>query len=398
MPFSLSTGSGWRFTKAEYLPALGAGVYNLSEILAAPQAGFLSEHLAFNAAASVVIGLLMVFRLRRPYAAAVLAAIGDWAVYAPAAVLLALFTLARRGRVRAAWTVGILLAVVNAFTPWINGYPSYDLVYAGAYSGEVMAFIVAPIVVGAHLRTGHVRIVSLSEYTARLEREQQLLAEAAQAEERTRIAREMHDVVAHRITHVVVHAGALKLGAGKGSQWVAERAELIRTSGTQALDELRGVLGFLQPPGREHEPAPLEPPGVRALERLINGTRATGTQVRLSKEEPATTVPTALRATAYRIVQEALTNAVKHAPGAPITVAVRYPQDTMLLQITNGPTATPPRPIPGGGNGLTGLRRRVREHGGTFIATPTSEGGFHVEARLPLGRGMPSAFPPQGEK
>ncbi|WP_116209084.1 sensor histidine kinase [Streptomyces olivoreticuli] len=398
MPFSLSIGSGWKFTHAEYLPALGAGVYNLAEVLAEPHAGFLTEHLAVNAIASVAIGLLMAFRLRRPRATATLAVIGDWFVYAPAAVLLALFTLAQRGRVRTAWTVGTLLTVVNAFTPWIRGFPPYDVLHIASYSSGAMAFVVAPVIVGAYLRTRHVRIVSLSEYTDRLEREQQLLAEAAQAEERTRIAREMHDVVAHRITHVVVHAGALELGADKGAEWVTKRAELIRTSGTQALDELRGILGFLQPSGHDYESAPLEPPEVRALERLVDGTRATGTQVNLSREESATTVPTALRATAYRVVQEALTNAVKHAPGAPITVEVCYPPGTLLIRVTNGPTATPARAIPGGGNGLAGLRRRVREHGGTFTTGPTTEGGFHVEAQLPLGHGASSPFPAQGEK
>ncbi|MFC5720884.1 sensor histidine kinase [Streptomyces gamaensis] len=384
MPLSFPAGSGLRFTRAETLPALGALVYSLARVLSGPTSGLLAHRLGVAAAMATVLSLLMVFRLRYPVPTGVVAVAGDWLVYAPGVMLLALFTVAQQGRVRSAWALGSVAAVAGACTPWLTGATPYTLTFWGYYLARTLSYVAIPVLVGDFFRAGHVRILTLSEYTDQLVREQQLLAERAQVQERTRIAQEMHDVVAHRLTHVVIHAGALKMHPDRGPQWVADKAELIRRSGVQALDELRVVLGLLQEPGGTGSPSPLGPPGVHALERLAEGTRATGTEVTLSLAEPPGPVPGAVQAVVYRLVQEGLTNAVRYAPGAPVRVELRYGPGVLDIGVTNGPATGTTSPLPSGGHGLAGLRSRVESLGGEFSARPLPDGGFRLGARVPL--------------
>lgn len=383
MPLSSPAGSGLRFTRAEVLPALVAMVYSLARVLSGPANGLLAERAGIAAGAVSAISLLTLFRVRYPVATTVAAVVGDWFVFAPGVMFLALFTVAQQGRLRVAWTLGAVSAVAGALTPEATGMP-YSLAFWGYYLARTLSYLLIPILVGRAFHAGQVRILTLSEHTEQLEREQQLLAERAQAQERTRIAQEMHDVVAHRVTHVVIHAGALKMHADRGPQWVVEQAALIRRAGIQALDELRGILGILQQPGDADRPSPLEPPGVRALERLVEGTRATGTPVTLLMDEAPEPVPVSIRAVVYRLVQEGLTNAVRYAPGAAVEVELRHRPHTLEVSVTNGRPLAAASPLPSGGHGLAGLRRRIEELDGDFSAGPAPDGGFRVAATIPL--------------
>jgi signal transduction histidine kinase len=218
----------------------------------------------------------------------------------------------------------------------------------------------------------------LAERAERAEREQHLLAEQARAEERARLAAEMHDVVAHRVTLMVLQAGALRIRAPDEPTRAA--AEELRGTGCQALDELRDVIGLLR---RSPGDGPAEP--LPDLSALVAESTAAGIPVELAVRGDPPSASPAVGRTAYRVVQEALTNARKHAPGAAVNVDVHYRADSVELSIRNAAPAREPDAelaASGSGTGLAGLRERVELIGGTFTAGPHRD-GFRVAASLP---------------
>ncbi|MGV9779443.1 sensor histidine kinase [Streptosporangium sp. NPDC003464] len=227
---------------------------------------------------------------------------------------------------------------------------------------------------------------ALAERAERAEREQRLLVEQARAEERTRLAREMHDVVTHHVSLMVLQAGSLRMAAP--SPEVRDAAEELRATGRRALGELREVVGVLH----DRQPADLAPPPT-----LLDVTRLvadSGLPVSLSQDEQIE-VSAPLGRTAYRVVQEALTNARKHAPGARVSVRLSHHDGGVRVEVRNH--AADPAPadplrlgLPPSGTGLLGLRQRVELVGGAFTAGPTETGGFEVLATLP-GKGRGSA-------
>ena len=219
----------------------------------------------------------------------------------------------------------------------------------------------------------------LRERAERLEQEQHLRAETAIAAERTRIAREMHDVVAHRVSLMVLHAGGLEVSAP--DERTAEIAELIRTTGREALSELREILGVL----RNGEAAPTAPqPVLDDVGSLIDAACAAGANVDLTTTGTPRPLNAQVERTAYRVVQEALTNAVKHAPGAEIDVRIDYGRTALTVTVVNGPaTVKVANPVPDSGYGLIGLRELLALVGGTFVAGPLADGGWWVRAIIP---------------
>ncbi|WP_433473113.1 sensor histidine kinase [Spirillospora sp. CA-142024] len=232
---------------------------------------------------------------------------------------------------------------------------------------------------------------ALTERAERAERERHLLAEQARAEERARLAAEMHDVVAHRVTLMVLQAGALRVRAPDEPTRAA--AEELRGTGCQALEELRDVIGLLR---RDPEGAPAavsEP--LPDLSALVADSAAVGVPVELAEHGDPPSASPAVGRTAYRIVQEGLTNARKHAPGAAVEVDVRYRTDGVTLTVRNAaPSREPDAELAasGSGMGLAGLRERVELIGGTFTAGPDG-GGFRVEASLPAYVPVPAPDP-----
>ncbi|MFJ9155922.1 sensor histidine kinase [Streptomyces griseoviridis] len=218
--------------------------------------------------------------------------------------------------------------------------------------------------------------------------------EAAMARERARIARELHDVVTHHVTAMVVQADAAQFVLADAPDRVATGLEAISDSGRRALTDLQHLLGVLNASGagREGDRAPAPSPGT--LGELVARTRAAGQPVRLTEHGERRPMPSAVELAAYRVVQEALTNALKHAPGHPTHVQVRYGHEEIEVEVTTEPApargAVPaPRraPVRGGGHGLVGLRERVGVFGGELRAGAAADGGFAVLARIPAGGG-----------
>ncbi|MFI6097779.1 sensor histidine kinase [Lentzea sp. NPDC051213] len=229
---------------------------------------------------------------------------------------------------------------------------------------------------GLYLGARHRLVRALTERAERAEH--QLLAEQARADERTRLAGEMHDVVTHRLNLMVLHAGALRVAAKDDG--VRKAAEELRTAGCQSLAELRDLVGVLRA-GRTARIPDVLPD---LLSNLVADSAATGLVVTLTEHGDADTISPAVRRTMYRVVQESLTNVHKHAPGAQTAITVYCGPNSVRAVIRNtAPAVLPDLALPGPGSGLLGLRGRVEMVGGTLTAGPTDDGGFEVDAVLP---------------
>jgi signal transduction histidine kinase len=208
---------------------------------------------------------------------------------------------------------------------------------------------------------------------------------AAQEAERLRIAREMHDVLAHRVSLLSLHAGALEFRPDASPEEVAEAAAVIRASARAALEELRDIIGVLREGADGDAPEPPQPT-LAQLPALIDESRAAGTQVQTRID--ARDVPDALGRTAYRVVQEGLTNARKHAPGAAVDVRVAVAGDRLVVEVVTRrpvgvPAGAPGERLPGAGTGLVGLAERVALAGGELEHGPDAAGDFVLRASLP---------------
>jgi signal transduction histidine kinase len=212
------------------------------------------------------------------------------------------------------------------------------------------------------------------------ERERDLVAREAVVEERARIARELHDVIAHHVSMIVLQAGAERRVLDGPSASTREVLETIEQTGRSALTEMRRLLGMLRGDANE----PLTPqPGLSDLPTLIGQLRDAGLPVELQVEGEPGELPVGIELSAYRIVQEALTNALKHAGDASATVHVRYGLDSLELEIIDDGAGTS-TPVGGGGHGLVGMRERVALYGGRLEAGRRPSGGFAVSVLLPI--------------
>ncbi|MGW8888341.1 sensor histidine kinase [Streptomyces sp. NPDC055749] len=266
-----------------------------------------------------------------------------------------------------------------------------------------------PLLFGLYIGARRRLMESLRERADSLERELSLLADRAEeraewarTEERTRIAREMHDVVAHRVSLMVVHAAALQAVAPKDPAKAVRNAALVGDMGRQALTELREMLGVLRsedtaPAGRVPLASVARAAAAAAaaavddghrlaeVESLVAQSREAGMTVELSVEGELRPYAPEVEQTAYRVVQEALTNVHKHAAGAKTWVRLAHRGDEVAMQVENGPSdvGAADAGLPSGGNGLVGMRERVLGLGGVFVSGPTDAGGFRVSAVLP---------------
>lgn len=391
------------------------------------------EALFADLMAGVVACLALWLRRRRPVELAlVLLAAGVVSYYVAGPLLVALFTVAVHRPLRTvAWVGGAALAQIFA-APAVRPDPDVD------YIGDVLLgalLISGAIGWGMFVRSRRMLLESLRERAARAEAEAALRAERTQRLTRERIAREMHDVLAHRLSLLSVHAGALEYRADASPQEVAEAAGVIRSSAHQALQDLREVIGVLRAPDpndadAEGSPPDRPQPTLADLPRLVEESRRAGMRVTLSDEAGVAgavvagtgvagagvagageaarasdaavpgeaAVPGATGRTAYRIVQEGLTNARKHAPDAEVTVtASGAPGEGLTVEVRNavrapvraGTPAEPPhhsdRPgaIPGSGQGLAGLAERAALTGGRLECGPSDDGDFRLYAWLP---------------
>ncbi|WP_078628612.1 sensor histidine kinase [Streptomyces sp. NRRL F-2664] len=373
----------------------------------------------------VVVGATLVLRRRWPIAV-VLVGIA----VAPAEVgfllsVVGMYTLASSEvprRIIAALASMSLVATFIVMYLKTRGDVEADPGLVVALSGFVaVALTVPPMLLGLYIGARRRLMESLQERADSLERELSLLADRAEeraewarTEERTRIAREMHDVVAHRVSLMVVHAAALEAVAVKDPARAAKNAALVGDMGRQALTELREMLGVLRAAPAKAAVAPAaavgaavgaavvqvaaasvaagvdEGPSLEELEALVGQSRAAGMAVEMVVQGagPAggAVYSAEVEQTAYRVVQEALTNCHKHAPGARVVVRLAHREGEVAMQVENGPCEGKADGVglPSGGNGLVGMRERVLGLGGVFVSGPTDAGGFRVSAVLPV--------------
>ncbi|WP_405977267.1 sensor histidine kinase [Streptomyces sp. NBC_00158] len=237
-------------------------------------------------------------------------------------------------------------------------------------------------------------------WQAEAEARRALLAERAVADERRRIARELHDIVAHHITTMQLMAGGARANLAHDPETAREALVTLEESGRMALGEMRQLLDVLRA-GEEPETAvPAPQPGAADLERIVAESRATGSDTELVVSGPARPLPPTVGLTVFRVVQEALTNARKHAGNAPARVRLTYGADEVAVEVCDeGPAdGAARRPHRGGGYGLIGMRERVALHGGTLEAAPREEGGFRVAVRLPVPSAPEETIHPQREE
>lgn len=239
---------------------------------------------------------------------------------------------------------------------------------------------------GAYLGARRDLVASWRWRAENAEAEQVRLAAEATRRERDRIAREMHDVLAHRLTQVSLHAGVLAYRNDLTAAQVGEQAETIRAASAAALDDLRAILGVLRSEDGATDDgaaAGRPQPTLADLPALLDQARRSGTPVTLA-DGLTTTPPDTLSRHAYRIVQEALTNASRHAPHAPVHVRVGgEPGSALAIRVDNAAAPSPAPRTPGSGLGLVGLRERATLTGGNLTAGPTRDGGWRVDAHLP---------------
>jgi signal transduction histidine kinase len=340
--------------------------------------------IALDLLCGAVACLALWWRRRHPVAlAAAMVVAGAVSSAAGAAAAIAFFSVAVHRPFR---VVAPLIAAAVATQPiYLAIFPMQDVPYAVALALSVL--IIGLVVTwGMFVRSRRQLVVSLRDRAERAEREQQLRVEQARVHERARIAREMHDVLAHRISLLSLHAGALEFRPDASAEDVARAAGVIRASAHQALEDLRAVIGVLRddPDGGEPE---RPQPTLAGLPALIDESREAGVRVTSTwRLAPEVVVPDALGRNAYRIVQEGLTNARKHARGAAVDVTVDgAPGDGLEIEVRNrlpvGAFAA--TGIPGTGTGIVGLAERASLAGGRLEHGRTEAGDYRLWAWLP---------------
>ncbi len=343
-------------------------------------------------AASVAMVVPVVFRRRHPAgafaAAAVAGAVQVGAaprpVGADVAMLVLLYTLAAY-RPRRISVPGLVICLAGALVA-IGRWAPAKVLRSPSTLGEVIIFFTVPTVLawvlGDSVRYRRGYYQALEERAARLERERDAQAQIAAAAERARIAREMHDVIAHNVSVMVVQADGAAFALDAAPERARQAMAAVSRTGRQALAEMRRLLGVLR---TAEDPAEMAPqPGVGQLGDLLEQARASGLAVSFTVEGVPRDLPGGADLAAYRVVQESLTNTRKHGgPNASASVTLRYCEDGLMLRVSdNGRGAAAPPDQ--GGHGLIGMRERVELYGGTVRAGPRPGGGYQVTATLPF--------------
>ncbi|MFF0591466.1 sensor histidine kinase [Streptomyces sp. NPDC003781] len=311
--------------------------------------------------------------------------------------------LKRPARALAVYAAGLALYLVLDFTTTADdGLGLSPLISAVLSGGPFLVLTVVPGLASRYRAQRHALLDALQRHNAQLVREQAMVAQQARLVERQRIAQDMHDSLGHQLALVSVHAGALEVDPELGDRQ-REGVRILREASRTAMRELREAVGILrdevEATAADREGSTPPPARVAAsLDSLVSSSRAAGTVVDLRRSGTWRPLAPAADHAVYRIAQECLTNAHKHAPGAPITVALRYEPDSLVVEVANGPVpsgAPAGPPAVSGGQGLAGLKERARLIGGMVHAGPTPDGGFRVAGVLPYGSG--ETVKPAGE-
>lgn len=385
--------AGWARRRALAFDVLLAGAIML--VLGVSSVGIIGarDGLAQLAVAGVVgFGLTAPLIWRRTHPTLVFAvcagvAVLQWAadvqlMPADFALLFALYAVTVYGPVRAS-RIGLgvgMLGVVLATTRYYQGVP----VKNQATIAIAMAAVVLGIwAFGERRRTNALYVAQLEDRAAQLERDRDREAKLAVSAERTRIAREIHDVVAHGLSIMIVQADGGLYAADQRPDQAKKALATIGDTGRDALTEMRQLLGLLKEDASAADHQPRPQPGVSQIPELVENVREAGLAVEYGVTGAVRELPALLGLTAYRIVQEGLTNALKHAgPGAEASVELDFgPAELTIVVADDGRGAAVSGN--GSGHGLVGMRQRVSVSGGTVTAGPRPGGGYHVTAKIP---------------
>jgi signal transduction histidine kinase len=329
----------------------------------------------------VIVNAPLAFR-RRTWAAALAIALAAGTVYAarqyppivaPAVPLIVYFAATRLDDRRSR-----VVLIVTALVSWIGA------TLAPGATDPASVFVVAGAwLLGHYVRTRRLLVAELEQRAVDLEREREQRAGRAVAEERLRIARELHDILAHTLSVVAVQAGTGRLVAPTQPGEAIKALTAVEETTRSAMNEMRQVLTVLR--ADDDAAASVTPaPGLGDLAGLVAQVAEAGIAVDVRVEGEPRPIPTTVGLAAYRITQEALTNVIKHAGPAHAWVVVRYTDDDVVVEVRDDGHATASTAT-GGGHGLIGMRERAAVHGGKLTAGPAPNGGFLVRARLPLG-------------
>ncbi|WP_443051281.1 sensor histidine kinase [Streptomyces sp. NBC_00190] len=288
----------------------------------------------------------------------------------PYAALIAVYTIALLSSARVRLVMGVVVTVAIVGSVALNTTTAKELLFALFVFG-------AAVTLGRLQATRQAYTAAVEDRAAQLERANRIEAEQAAARERARIAREMHDILSHAVSLMIVQAEAGPVAVRRAPARAEAAFEVIAETGRDAMAQLRTMLGVL----RTEEAAPRAPqPGIGALPALLDRVRASGVRVSYERTGEVRELPAALEATVHRVVQEALTNVVKHAAASAVEVALEYGARALTVRVTDDGRGTGPS---SGGHGLIGIRERAAAHGGTAEAGPVPGGrGFSVRVVL----------------
>nr|WP_236594372.1 histidine kinase [Saccharothrix sp. 6-C] len=337
----------------------------------------------YNYVLSVVAVAAVALRRRFPFLVVLITVPGFLAGWAQLAAMIALGTLARQQLLSAQTYIGAALVWLSRFFVWpLDEFVALD--WKTHVHNAIYGCIVAgmPIAIGLLAHAREELSARISELAASRERERMLHAHAVRADERARLAREMHDVVSHQVSLIAMQAGALRMTAADPD--ARQVAGTIRMLSTRTLDELRQLVSVLRTTSGDDSPQPR----VEDLSQLVGAAGITAT---LTVRGPVADLPAPVSGAAYRTVQEALTNVRKHACGAATAVSVIADADQLRVEVRNeapegAAGSVDGAALPSGGHGLMGLRERAALLDGELEAGPTDNGGFAVKVTFPLFR------------
>lgn len=373
-----------RGASASLLPSAGDIALTLGLLVVGVLAS-ISHHGVLGPLLSAALVLPLAWRRRWPFAVLVViagVAFVQWlsatSLLADVALLVALYTVAAqcsRAKVVAAFAI-VVIGIVLAGLKWPTNQP----LVVGALLTVMAA---AAAVIGNNVSTRRAYLASVEDRAARLERERDQQVLLAAAAERARIACEMHDVVAHNLSVMIALADGAGYVAGEQPQRASGAMAQVSATGRQALAEMRRLLGVLREGESEGDLALAPQPGLAQIEPLADQVRAAGLPVRLETSGTPGELGQGAELTVFRLVQEALTNTLKHAdPDARATVKLSYEPDAIDVEVLDDGKPADPAPAGDGGQGLAGMRERVAVYGGAVEAGPRADGGWRVHARL----------------
>jgi signal transduction histidine kinase len=348
---------------------------------------------AVLAAFAAALALPVVWRRRYPvcvFAAICAVALAQWfyaqRVLSSFAILVVLYSVARHAPRRVALAAAVTAEALGVLAGATNGQNWFQFI------AVFTAMIAAPYFLGSYLRTRQAYLSALEERARRLEHERDQQAQIAAAAERASIAREMHDIVAHSLAVIITMAEAAAAKRRSDPERAAAAMEQVAETGREALDQTRRVLGVLRPPALA---APSPPPGLDQFDTLLGQVRATGLTAELAVTGHRFPVPADAQLAVYRIVQEALTNTIRHSRGATrIQVRLEYADPLIEIDITDdGQPGTVGNHYLAG-HGLAGMRERAALYGGALVAGPRPGGGWRVSVGLsPAAGALPQPAP-----